>query len=185
MAQIITFYFIVLSFLLLKYLCVIFLKTFHSCLSKLFIGPERSAVSEDRGVSRSHDEVGGAGLSDGESVVGLGGFSSGLEFALVSDFVAVLGPLGLVLALRLGLVNGLSSLEAELARGSVVSDDRGVVDLSLVQGLGDGVEREGRGLGEDVEGFEFNVNAVVLGVNSELGTVGVTVLEVVEDGVGL
>ena len=124
----------------------------------------RSAVLLITGGHSSHDEVSGSRRGDFESVLSLGSFTFGLEFALILDFVTVLLPLALVLGLGLGLVNGtvvFTVVEAELARGSSLNDFRGVSNLLAEERLGGGVEGEGDSLDNDVEGFELNVEGII------------------------
>lgn len=144
----------------------------------------RSAVLRSTGGVQSEDEISGRTVGDSSSVVSLGGFTSGFEFALVSDFSTVRFPSG-GLGLGLGLVNGLASLEAKLARGSVSLDDLRVLDLGDEERLSDGVEGVGDHLSHDVVSLELNIKSVVKIFNSDFSSHGVTVLEVVENGVSL
>jgi len=144
----------------------------------------RSAVLASTGGVHSENEVSGRLVGDSSSVVVLGGFTSGFEFALVSDFSTVGFPSG-GFGLGLGLINGLASFEAKLARGSVSLDDLGVLDLSDEERLSDGVKGVGGHLSHDVVSLELNIKSVVKIFNSEFSSSGVTVLEVVENGMSL
>lgn len=184
------------SFILLKYLCVVFIRTLHKykCYIKIVCScPEEVCwLSGTYGGSHSEHEVEGISLLRSVSSVGdLGGFSSGVALALVSDSLTALVPVRHLLT-RGGTVDvgsvgfvGLALLEAELARGSLSHDASVLVNLRLEERLSDGVQGEGSSLGKDVEGLELNVNRVVKVTDLHLGTHGVTVLVVVEYGVGL
>lgn len=173
----------------MKYLlCYFPIRLFISCvLSKLFISVRRgSAVLLSTAVHSSHDEVGGSRVSDVKSVLSLGGFTFGLEFALVSDLVTIVLPLALVLSLGLGFVNGsvvFTVVEAQLARSSSLDDLIRVGSLLNEKRLGNGVEHEGGALDNDVEGFELNVEGVVEVFDLEFSTPRVVSLVVVENAV--
>jgi len=148
-------------------------------------------LSGTYGGSHSEHEVEGISLLRSVSSVGdLGGFSSGVALALDSDSLTALVPVshllirgGTVVVSSVGV--GLALLEAELARGSLSHDASVLVNLRLEERLSDGVQGEGSSLGKDVEGLELNVNRVIKVTDLHLGTHGMTVLVVVEYGVGL
>jgi len=183
------------SFILLKYLCVVFIRTLHKykCYIKIVCScPEEvCGLSGTYGGSHSEHEVEGISLLRSVSSVGdLGGFSSGVALALDSDSLTALVPVshldiggGTVVVGSVGV--GLALLEAELARGTLSHDASVLVNLRLEEGLSDGVQGEGSSLGKDVEGLELNVNRVIKVTDLHLGTHGMAVLVVVEYGVGL
>lgn len=103
--------------------------------------------------------------------------------AVLSDSFTVLAPLGS--GTGDGISIRLAFLEAELARGSLVSDHLAFFNLGIEERHSNGVKREGDTLGNDVEGFELNVNSIIEISNLHLTSPGVTVLVVVEDGMGL
>jgi len=117
----------------------------------------------------SHDEVSRVGLSNSSSVLFHVFLTLGLEFALVSDLIAVGYPLVFEFALGLSLVNGsllnvvieASSFEAEPARSSIGLDDFSLSDLGVEEGKTDGVESEADDLTDDVPGLKLNVESVV------------------------
>jgi hypothetical protein len=135
----------------------------------------------------SEHEVESVSLSfhaTGGSVGDLSGFVSGELLTLVSDSVTTGAPGG---CLGGGVVfvsiSGLTSLEAERARGSFSLDNFRLDDLGLEEGLSNGVEGKGNALNENVESFEFNINGIVKVSDLKFSTPAVTLLVEVDSRV--